>query len=111
MNTREIAIAYFNAWQARDAERFRALLADDADWEGPTWRAANADECMTAFHQASAVVSRVDIQHIWVDGDDALTWFDVLRDDAPPRPIANWTQVKHGRIIHIRATSDLLPPT
>jgi ketosteroid isomerase-like protein len=109
LRTRKIAIGYFDAWRARDAERFRALLADDASWDGPTWRAANADECMAAFPRASTPAIRVGIQHVWVDGDNALTWFDVRRDDAPPMPIANWTHVKHGRIVHIRA--DILPPT
>jgi hypothetical protein len=111
MTTREIAIAYFDAWKARDANRFRALLTDDATWEGPTWRAANADQIMVAFHQASARVTQVDIQHIWADGDDALTWIEILSNNAPPTPVANWTQVKSDRIAHIRATSDLLPRT
>ncbi len=74
MNTRDMAIAYFDAWQTRDLDRFRALLADDVTWEWPTWRAGNADECRAAFQRASSVVTRVDIQHLWVDGADAVTW-------------------------------------
>lgn len=34
MTAREIAMAYFDARRARDAGRFRALLADEATWEG-----------------------------------------------------------------------------
>ncbi|MBV9803452.1 MAG: nuclear transport factor 2 family protein [Solirubrobacterales bacterium] len=102
-------MAYFAAWQARDADRFRGLLADDVSWEGPSWRAITAEQCMAAFHQASSLVTSVDIQHIWVDGDDVLTWIEVRTGDESARPIANWTHVTDGRITRIRATSDLLP--
>lgn len=111
MSTREMAIAYFDAWNARDANRFRALLTDDATWEGPTWRAAGAEQLMAAFHQGSTQVTQVEVQRIWVDGEDALTWIEVHSNDAQPRPVANWIHVKGGRIAHIRATSDLMPPT
>lgn len=73
MNTRDVAIAYFDAWHARDLDRFRALLADNVTWEGPTWRAGDSDECVAAFRRASGVVTRVAIQHLGVDGADPVT--------------------------------------
>ena len=63
--------------------------ASDATWEGPTWQASNAEGCMAALHAASGHVTRVDIRHVRIDGDDALTWFDVIIGDVPPRPVAN----------------------
>lgn len=111
MNTRDVAIAYFDAWQARDPARFRALLAEDIAWEGPTWRASNADECMAAFRRASGVVGRVDIAHLWIDGPDALTWLQVHKGSGAPRPVANWMHVKDGVVTRVRATLDLLPPS
>jgi hypothetical protein len=44
---------------------------------------------MAAFHAASGHLTRVDIQHVRIDGDDALTWFDLIICDAPPRPVTN----------------------
>jgi hypothetical protein len=44
---------------------------------------------MAALHAASGHVTRVDIRHVRIDGDDALTWFDVIIGDVPPRPVAN----------------------
>jgi len=64
-----------SARRATGLDRFRApLLADDVTGEGPTWRAGNADECVAAFRRASGVVTCVDIEHLWVDGADAVTW-------------------------------------
>jgi len=106
-----VAIANFDAWQARDLDRFRALLADNVTWEGPTWRAGNADECVAAFRRASGVVTRVAIQHLGVDGADPVTWFQVHRGTDPPRPVANWMHVESGVVTRVRATVDLLPPS
>ncbi len=111
MDTRDVATAYFDAWQTRDPDRFRALLADDVTWQGPTWRAGNADECVAAFQRASSVVTRVDIQHLWADGADAVTWFQMHKETDPPTPVANWTHVENGVVTRVRTTLDLLPPT
>lgn len=111
MNTRDVAIAYFDAWQARDLDRFRALLADDVTWQGPTWSAANADECVAAFQRASGALTRIDIAHLWVDGPDAVTWFQVHKASDPPMPVANWLHIDGGVVTRVRATLDLLPPS
>lgn len=36
-------------------------------WQGPTWRAADAEQVMDAFRQASTRVTHRDIRRIWVD--------------------------------------------
>lgn len=62
--TRQIAAAYFATWAARDAQGFRGLLADDVTWSGPTWTAANAEECMTAFRAAAGHLTRIEVKHV-----------------------------------------------
>ncbi len=109
MEAGRVAAEYFAAWNARDSPRFRALLAADVVWEGPSWRATGAEECMAAFERASGAVSKVDIRHIWADGDDVITWIDVLRPDSTSVPVANWMHLAGGHIDHVRATIDLLP--
>jgi hypothetical protein len=55
------------------------------------------------------IVTGVDVKHIWIDGEDALVWFDVHRADAEPTPAANWMHVHDGRVDRIRVSFDLLP--
>lgn len=110
MSTRETAAAYFDAWKAHDSDRFRALLADHAVWEGPTSKAAGAEDIMLAFQAAASHVTQLQIQHVWVDGDEALTWFRVTAGGTAPRPVANWMTTQGGLVVHVRATSDLTGP-
>ena len=104
-----VATEYFDAWNARDRARFRALLATAVVWEGPAWRATGAEECMTAFDHASGTVSGVEVRRIWADGDDVIAWIDVHRADAADIPVANWMHLTDSHIDHIRATTDLIP--
>lgn len=109
--TRQVAAAYFASWAAADEAAFRVLLADDVTWQGPTWRAANAEECMAAFRVAVGHVSRIDVKRVWVDGEEALTWLDVYAAEGPPRPIANWMTVRDGLVVSVRASGDLVKPS
>lgn len=108
MSTRDTAAAYVDAWEARHSDR-RALPADDALWEGPTSKAAGAEQIMQAFQAASTHVTSLQVQHVWVDGDQALTWIQVSAGGAAPRADANWMTVQDG-VVLVRATSDLTVP-
>lgn len=110
MDARCVVAEYFDAWNARDKARLRALLDASVIWEGPTWRATGAAECMAMFDQASGAVSTVHIRRTWVDKDEVITWIEVHRPDSTMIPVANWMHLSQGRIDHIRATTDLLPP-
>lgn len=38
-SARDVADTYFEAWQARDFERLRSILADDVTFDGPLGQA------------------------------------------------------------------------
>lgn len=109
---RQIAAEYFASWAAHDAQGFRALLTDDVTWSGPTWTAANAEECMTAFRAAAGHLTRIEVKHVWVDGDAVLTWLDLYAGGNPPRPVANCMTVRNGKVVSVHSTADLvrIPP-
>ena len=44
-----------------------------------------------------------------VEGQDAVTWFDLHTATTPPIPTANWSHVENGLITRIRATFDPRP--
>jgi len=110
-----IAIAYFDAWRARDFAAYRALLADDATFDGPLGSARSADECVAGMRGLAEITTDVTIERIFTAGDeDVVTWFLLRTTLAPDAlPVANWTHVENGRIAAIRVTFDpraIAPP-
>jgi hypothetical protein len=103
---RTIAETYFSSWKARDFETFRSLLADDATFNGPLGTAGDADECVRGIEGMSKIVTDIVITHMWVDGPDVLTWFELHTAHAEPAATANWQHIEDGRIQRIVVTFD-----
>ena len=101
-----VITAYFKAWKARDPAALRAILADDATFAGPLGTAGNADEMAESVKPLYAITEDVVIQKIAADGGDFITWFDLHTTVAPPTPVANWSQVRDGKIVRVRVTFD-----
>lgn len=105
-SAREIAAAYFQAWREHDPGALRALLAEQATFAGPLGTAEGADEMAAAIQRLFAITTDVVVQAMAVDGDDVITWFDLHTTVAEPTPVANWSQVRDGKIVRVRATFD-----
>jgi ketosteroid isomerase-like protein len=103
---RTVLAAYFDAWRAKDFDAYQELLADDVTFTGPLGQAAGAKECRLGLEAMSEIVTDVVVHHVFVDGPDVLTWFDLHTSVAPPLPTANWSHVEDGEITRIRATFD-----
>jgi len=105
-----VARAYFQAWAARDFDALRGLLADDATFRGPLGTADNADECVAGLRGLAEIITDIAIQHIFADGPDVLTWYEMHTSVAPPVTTANWSHLnEQGKIVAIRATFDPRP--
>jgi ketosteroid isomerase-like protein len=105
-DNRAIATAYFNGWRAKDFTSLRGLLADDVTFRGPLGQADDADSCLTGLQGMAKIITDIDVHHIFVDGPDVTTWFDLHTSIAPPCLTANWSHIENGRITRIRATFD-----
>jgi hypothetical protein len=105
-DARTAAETYFDAWQARDFDRLRSVLADDATFRGPLGVANNGDECLAGLQGMAKVLTGINIAKIFVDGPDVLTWYDLHSTQASPTPTANWMHVEDGKITRIRAVFD-----
>jgi len=103
---RTLASAYFAAWKARDAAALRRLLADHATFAGPLGTAGNADEMAESIQGLFAITTDVVIRQMAVQDGDVITWFDLHTTAAPPTPVANWSQVRDGKIVSVLATFD-----
>lgn len=100
--TRQIAETYFRAWQERDADTLRSIIADDATFRGPLGTADDGDACVAGLVGMAQVLDRIEVRAMVVDGDDVITFFDLHTTIAPPVPTANWSHVVDGRIASIR---------
>jgi len=109
MNPADIAATYFDAWKAKDFDRLRSVLADDATFRGPLGSADDGDACLQGLKGMSEIVTDIVVHKRFVDGPDVLTWFDLHTTVAPPAATANWSHVEDGRITRIRVTFDARP--
>jgi len=105
-STRQVAQTYFEAWRAKDMDRFRSILAADVDFAGPLARLTGLEDVSTGSEGLWKITSDVDVQRMHVDGADVITWFDLHTTVADPMPVANWTHVENGKITRIRVTFD-----
>jgi ketosteroid isomerase-like protein len=102
----EIAAAYFDAWQARDFDRLRELLADDVTFVGTLGTADGAEECVAGLRGMAKILDRIEVHTRVADEHDVITWFDLHTTVAAPAPTANWMHVANHKITAIRVTFD-----
>ena len=81
---RTVAETYFRAWKERDFTSLRSILADDATFRGPLGTADDADQCVKGLQGMAQILEDIDVRHVFVDGADVLTWFDLHTTGAPP---------------------------
>jgi hypothetical protein len=108
-----VAATYFDAWRTKDFDRLRTVLADDVRFVGPMATADGADDCLAGLRGLGQIITDIVIDHVFVDGSDVVTWFELHTTEAPPLTVANRSRVEDGRIVAIRVLFDprpLLPP-
>jgi len=105
-DARTTAATYFDAWQARDFDRLRSVLADDAEFDGPLGHARGADGCLRGLRGMAQMMTGLDVRKVFHDGDDVLTWYDLATSVAETVPVANWMHVQDGKITQIKAAFD-----
>jgi SnoaL-like domain len=97
---------YFESWKSGDVARLRSILADDVVFDGPLAHVEGGDECASSIQGLSRITADIVIQKMVVDGPDVITWFELHTTVAAPTPVANWSQLRDGKIGRIRVTFD-----
>ena len=110
-NPCDVADTYFRAWKERDFTSLREILADDVGFQGPLATLDNADDCVKGLAGMAQILDDIVVQHVFVDGPDVLTWFDLHTASTEPLPTVNWRHVENGKIAWIRVTFDPRPLT
>jgi hypothetical protein len=105
-SAREAAETYFTAWQARNFDQLRSVLADDATSRGPLGAANTGEECLADLRSMAPMVQRLNVNKVFTDGPDVLTWYDLHTANASPTPAATWMHIEDGKITRIRTVFD-----
>jgi ketosteroid isomerase-like protein len=101
-----VAATYFDAWREQDFGRLRSVLADDVDFDGPLASVQGGDDCLRGLQGMAEIMTGLEIRKVFRDGDDVLTWFDLSTKVADTVPVANWMQIRDGKISRIRVVFD-----
>jgi len=107
----EVLRRFYSAVVKRDLAAARAFLADGMVFEGLFESYRGADDYLKTFAGLLQITVRLDIKKIIGEGNDAAVFFE-LETKAPAEAtvlVAEWHQVKNGKIFHAQSAFDGRP--
>ena len=110
-NEGEVLRRFYKAAVKRDLAAARACLADDMVFEGLFETYRGADNYMKTFAGLLSITTRLDVKKIIADGKDVAIFFE-LETKAPAKAtvlVAEWHQIRNGKILHARSAFDGRP--
>jgi ketosteroid isomerase-like protein len=106
----ETAQAFKMAISHGDVDAARKLMHDDMTFQGPLEAFDRPEPYLEALRKLGAIVERVDMKKMFVDGDDVCLLYDmVTRTPAGTAFIAEWLTFRGGKIASIRTVFDARP--
>ena len=110
-NAGEILKKFYAAVATKDLATARTYLSDDLLFLGLFETYHNAEEYLAALTKLLQVVVRLDVKKIIAQGNDVAVFFD-LETKAPAAAttlVAEWHQLKNGKISHVQSAFDGRP--
>jgi len=109
-SARETVENYQAALGKGDFAAARKLLQDDMTFQGPIDTFNKADDYLESIKQLASIIQRIDLKHVFADGDDVCVLYDMVTNTpAGTAFIAEWYQVKGGKIAALRVVFDARP--
>jgi SnoaL-like protein len=102
---------FYDAAISRNFAAARQWLADDLEFVGLFETYRSADKYMAAFTGLLSITVRLDVKKIIAEGNDAAIFFE-LETKAPAEAtvlVAEWHQIKNGKIYHVQSAFDGRP--
>jgi ketosteroid isomerase-like protein len=110
-NAGAILRQFYDAVIQRDMARARTLLADDMVFVGLFETYPNADAYIATFTQLMSIVTRLEVKVIVGEGENAAIFME-METTAPAAAttlVAEWHQVKDGKIVRAQSAFDGRP--
>jgi ketosteroid isomerase-like protein len=107
----EIVKHFYDAAIARDMAKARTYLADDLVFVGLFETYRDADAYIKAFTGLLQITTRLQVKTIIAQADEAAVFFE-LETKAPAEGVvlvAEWYQIKSGKIAHVESAFDGRP--
>jgi len=105
----QIALAYFDAWTAKDLDRAMAYIADDVVCDAPAGRLEGADAYRAFMAPFVQILRGATMIAAFGDDDTALVMYDTATVPVPSAPGAEYVTVTAGRITYSRFVFDRAP--
>ena len=110
-DTGEIVKNFYAAVVKRDLRSARRFLADDLEFVGLFETYHGPEQYLKALTGLVQVTARLDVKTIIGEGSDAAVFFE-LETTTPVQAttfVAEWHQVKNGKIYHVQSAFDGRP--
>ena len=110
-NAEEVLRKFYVAVAKKDVAAARSFLSDDLLFLGLFETYHNAEEYIAALTKLLQVVVRLDVNRIIAEGNDVAVFFE-LETKAPVAAttlVAEWHQVKNGKISRVESAFDGRP--
>jgi SnoaL-like domain len=104
-----VALAYYEAWTAKDLERAMSYIADDIVCDAPAGRLDGAEAYRAFIGPFLTIVTGSSLIAAYGDENTALVMYDCATIPVPDAPGAECVTVVDGRITRSRFLFDRLP--
>ena len=104
-----VALAYYEAWTAKDLERAMSYIADDVVCDAPAGRIEGTDAYRAFIGPFIGIVTGSSMIAAYGDEQTALVMYDCATIPVPDAPGAECVTVADGKITHSRFLFDRLP--
>jgi hypothetical protein len=110
-HTKEIVLAYHDAFYRNDRDAVRRLLADKGHFVGPLNSFTDADVFLDSAAIFMKLNKNTSIRKVFVDGPEACILYDstTVVPSIPTQPIASWFKVESGKINFFQVHFDPSP--
>jgi ketosteroid isomerase-like protein len=108
-NAKSIATDMLTAWTSGDFARTRALLHDDATFDGPLGQTRGGDRYVEGVRGFARTIDRVEIHKVIAEGDDVCVVYDLVTREGTAIPTVGIYRVEEDLVRSVRAYFDPRP--
>jgi ketosteroid isomerase-like protein len=108
-DAKSIATDMLAAWTSGDFARTRALLHDDATFDGPLGETRGGDRYIEGVRGFAKTIDRAEIHKVIAEGDDVCVVYDLVTRTGTAIPTVGIYRVEDDRVRSVRAYFDPRP--
>lgn len=108
-DAKSIATDMLAAWTSGDFARARALLHDDATFDGPLGETRGGDRYIEGVRGFAKTIDRAEVGKVIADGGDVCVVYDLITRTGTVVPTVGIYRVEQDKVRSVRAYFDPRP--